>query len=50
MKPRWLIALAILTLPIWFVPVCAWAGYRAHGRDTLRDVPGAIRYVLRGRL
>jgi len=50
MRPRWQVALFLLTLPVWFVPACAWVGYREAGRSTLKELPRALRYLTRGHL
>ncbi len=49
MMPRWKAALLLATLLVWFVPFCAWVGFRREGARLLKDVPGALRWVVLGR-
>lgn len=42
------VGLQLATLPIWFLPVCLYAGYLFYGRDVLREIPAFCRLVFRG--
>lgn len=48
MMPRWKSALLLITLPLWFLPLCAWVGFLEGGLHTLREVPAAIRWAFLG--
>lgn len=41
-------ALFLLTLPLWFLPLCLIIGYIAGGGDILREIPPTVRLVFRG--
>ncbi|TCM25145.1 hypothetical protein [Novosphingobium sp. ST904] len=49
MKPRWLVALMLLTIPIWFVPGLIYIGWKLEGRDFITKIPKAVRYAFFGR-
>ena len=41
-------ALLLATMPLWFLPMCLFAGILFYGRDELRCVPSAWRLIMRG--
>jgi hypothetical protein len=49
LRQRCELALLIVTLPLWFIPVCIWAGFNEAGRDMLREVPEAFRLAFLGK-
>lgn len=48
MKPRWLVALMLLTMPVWFIPAMIYIGWMEEGREYIAEIPKAIRYAFLG--
>lgn len=49
MRPRWQVVLLMLSLPIWFLPVMIWVGWKEAGHDVIfRQTPSAMRWLFKG--
>lgn len=48
MRPRWQVALFLLTCPIWLLPVLIYVGWKEAGRDFIKDLPKGARYAFLG--
>lgn len=49
MRPRWVTALLIITLPIWFVPGLLYVGWKECGLDTLKEIPMGAAWAFLGK-
>lgn len=50
MRPRWQVAFLIFTMPIWLLPAMVWLGWKEGGKDTVKEVPRALRYIFTGQV
>jgi len=49
MRPRWQVALLLLTMPIWFLPGMIYVGWLESGRYLLDDIRDGVPWVLFGK-
>lgn len=49
MRPRWQVALLVLTMPVWFLPAILYVGWCEAGKEVVSDIPRAVYYLATGK-
>lgn len=48
-RPRWVVAIAFVTMPIWIVPALLWVGWMEAGRDLVKQIGPGLRWIFLGK-
>ena len=49
MRPRWQVALLLLTMPLWIIPGLLYVGWMETGRNLIYDIRIGVPWVLFGK-